>query len=143
MTYLPDVNVWVALSVANHTSHKRVALWLEKSIDSAEFAFCRVTQHGLLRLLTHPKVMKNDPRSPEDAWFIYDKWVLVTEATLKREPDGFEEVWRSLTAGRYRGNDHFTDAYLSAFAAVGGFTVATLDRKFKRHAGARVEILEP
>ncbi len=63
MTFLPDVNVWVAIAVAEHEHHDRAARWLE-STHGHSLAFCRVTQMGFLRLLTNVHVMKGDRFSP-------------------------------------------------------------------------------
>jgi predicted nucleic acid-binding protein len=52
MTYLPDVNVWLALTLASHAQHRAATAWLEEVADET-LAFCRVTQMGFLRLLTN------------------------------------------------------------------------------------------
>ena len=63
MIYLPDINVWIALAVAEHVHYEPAAEWLREPLDSSskdEIAFCRVTQMGFLRLLTSPKAMGKD-----------------------------------------------------------------------------------
>jgi predicted nucleic acid-binding protein len=47
-TFLPDVNVWLALPSRGHVHAAACGDWLN-SMES-EVIFCRVTQVGLLRL---------------------------------------------------------------------------------------------
>jgi uncharacterized protein len=57
---LPDINVWLAFSVADHVHHQRARLyWYEESGD--QLAFCRVTALGFLRLSTNPMAMSGQP----------------------------------------------------------------------------------
>ena len=56
MTYLPDVNVWIALAVSGQVHHRTASVWLEEAGDEI-ITFCRVTQLGFLRLLTNQRVM--------------------------------------------------------------------------------------
>ena len=105
------------------------------------FGFCRVTQHGLLRTLTNKASMNGDPRRPEDAWEIYDHWRVVTGASFQPEPPGLEASWRLATKRYFERGSHWTDAYLWAFAAATGFSVATLDRSFYRPPGAAIEVI--
>ena len=53
---LPDVNVWIALAAEGHIHHVPAREWFAAQPD-ASVAFCRITQMGLLRLLTNPNVM--------------------------------------------------------------------------------------
>ena len=51
-TSLPDVNVLLALSAEGHVHHKPARLWFYAQLTDS-VAICRVTQMGLLRLLTN------------------------------------------------------------------------------------------
>jgi predicted nucleic acid-binding protein len=51
MTYLPDVNVWIALA-AERRAHHRVARQWFSNVQDEKLVFCRLTQLGFLRLLT-------------------------------------------------------------------------------------------
>jgi predicted nucleic acid-binding protein len=56
----PDINVWLALLLADHT-HRRTALdWWDRC-EADSIAFCRITQLGVLRLLTTPAAMNGNP----------------------------------------------------------------------------------
>src|SRR5436190_7727155 len=48
----PDVNIWLAAAWARHSKHKLAKGWIDE--ETGALAFCRVSQMGLLRLLTNP-----------------------------------------------------------------------------------------
>lgn len=50
MSILPDISVWLALALDGHGYHQLVRSWMRNQEDRV--FFCRVTQQGLLRLLT-------------------------------------------------------------------------------------------
>ena len=66
---LPDVNVLLALSAEGHIHHKPARSWFYGQIANS-IVICRVTQMGLLRLLTNPKVLGRGVRSIRQAWDI-------------------------------------------------------------------------
>src|SRR5579859_3518467 len=57
---LPDVNVRIALAAEGHVHHLPARDWFTAQ-SNASVAFCRITQMGLLRLLTNSKVMGGAP----------------------------------------------------------------------------------
>ena len=66
----PDVNVWFALAVADHLHHPAALAWWNE--ESSLAGFCRLTQLGLLRLLTTAAAMGGQPLPNEAAWRVYD-----------------------------------------------------------------------
>ena len=62
MTYLPDVNVWIALAADKHIHHSVARSWFTK-VQDEKLAFCRITQLAFLRLLTNKH--RNARRSRE------------------------------------------------------------------------------
>ena len=59
----PDINVWFALAVADHPHHSAAIGWWNAATAAA--GFCRLTQIGLLRLLTTAAVMGGRPLTNE------------------------------------------------------------------------------
>jgi hypothetical protein len=57
---------------------------------------------------------------PCGAWEILDRIVRNRSIVFVREPRGIEDAWRGLTPNRTVGNNVRTDAYLAAFAELGG-----------------------
>jgi toxin-antitoxin system PIN domain toxin len=125
--YLPDVNVWLALASRRHVHASLCSNWMN-SLPSAEVAFCRVTQMGLLRLLTTQSVMGNDVLSNRDAWRVYRTILADERIQFAPEPFALEQEWRRLTSQQGRSPKIWTDAYLAALARAGGMQLVTLDR---------------
>ena len=71
MICFPDVNVWIALAVAEHTHHAAAQKWLDTGEGSV--VFCRVTQMGLLRLLTNQSALGSDTFSTANAWGAFEE----------------------------------------------------------------------
>ena len=125
--FLPDVNVWLALASQRHIHAAVCGRWWD-SIDSDEVVFCRVTQMGLLRLLTHESVMGREVLSSRDAWRAYRTIVGDDRVRFAPEPLALEPEWTKLTAQDRPTPKIWTDAYLAAFARAGGMQLVTLDR---------------
>lgn len=141
MINLPDVSTWVALLAQRHIHHTVVRSWFLSSADHGEdFAFCRVTQMGLLRLLTNRHVMDVDVLDPASAWNLWDRLSREWGIPLLGEPVGMESDWRRYT-DRPSGSRFWTDAYLAAFAHAGGYRFVTLDRGFERYADLHMLVL--
>jgi toxin-antitoxin system PIN domain toxin len=133
---LLDVGVWLAAAWARHVHHGPAAVWMDAQEDP--MLKCRVTQMGLLRLLSNSAVMGEDATSRRGAWTVVDQFRSDDRVTWVAEPAGLEHVWRSLSARRDRSHRLWTDDYLAAFAQAGGYRLATLDRRL----GARYPSVE-
>ena len=73
---LPDLNVWLALVVAEHPHHAAARrYWAEQQSAPALVGprvwFCRSTMLGLVRLLSQPKLMGEGVLGLADAHAIY------------------------------------------------------------------------
>jgi len=143
-TFLPDVNVWIALAVIEHAQHREAIRWFE-SAPGDTLAFCRVTQMGFLRLLTNRHVMKGDELTPRAAWQCLDRVCQAATPIFASEPALLETAWRSVTwdlrGDTKAGPNLWTDAYLAAFAQISGFTFVTFDRRVT-HKNTAIRILD-
>lgn len=139
MNYLIDVNVWVALALIGHVHHAVAREWFGR-LESDRLVFCRVTQKGLLRLLTNPRVMGDNVLSAAGAWRIYDSLCADDRVQYAAEQPHLEEHWREMTQ-HHTSPNFWTDAYLSAFAQAGNYTIVTFDRGFTRHRRTHVRLL--
>jgi uncharacterized protein len=128
---LPDVNVWIAIAAEGHVDHPIAREWFQ-SQPSEAIAFCRISQMGLLRLLTNPKVMRTATRTLENAWELYDDLLSDRRVVFADEPAGLTHGWRSLTKSGTWGVNTWTDAYLAAFALEYSFTFVTFDSGFRK-----------
>jgi uncharacterized protein len=140
ISYLADVNFWIALSYSAHVHHPLAAEWFENSPDNS-VAFCRITQAGFLRLLTNRNVMREDVAPAVRAWQLYDRLRQSPRIAFAQEPPGLEESWRHLTRHPRTGPNFWTDAYLAAFARAAGLQILTFDRALARQVGSGALIL--
>lgn len=135
MTFLPDANVWLALASRRHAMAERGAAWVA-AVEAGPIGFCRITQIGLLRLLTNRAVMGSEVLNQTEAWRVYDRICTDSRILFLPEPDGVGHVWRRLSSGRFAAANQWTDAYLLAFARRLEATLVTFDRAIARAAGA-------
>ena len=103
--------------------------------------FCRLTQLGVLRLLSNERVM--GPRCLDHS----RAWEVVTRVTAQRgvsflpEPAGIDEHLAGACRGGRFSTGFWTDAYLAAFARAGRYRLATFDRGFRRFDGLDLILL--
>ena len=131
----PDINVWVALTYDRHVHHVIARGWFEGLEPTARLFFCRLTQLGLLRLLSAEAVMGPDQvQSQQEAWKTYDRWLEDERVELLDEPGGLEAHFRGLTRSAHAAPKDWADSYLAAFALASRLTVVTFDRAFQNKA---------
>jgi toxin-antitoxin system PIN domain toxin len=140
MTSLPDVNVWIALAIDIHEHHSVARRWIEGK-GSGELAFCRITEMGLLRLLTNPRVMDDAPLTASQACNIRDRLLDDPRVKSLGEPEGFEEKWRQTSRAGKVGPNFWTGAYLISLCASANCTLVTFDRLAAGKGGSRVHLL--
>jgi uncharacterized protein len=137
---LVNVGVWLAAVWGRHVHNPVAADWFGKEADG--IAFCRVTQTGLLRLLSNPAIMGEDAVDRSQAWRTYDQLWADERILWADEPAELEAVWRAISARNDKSHKLWTDDYLAAFAQAAGATLVTLDRKIPgRYPSVRVELL--
>ena len=129
MTYLPDVNLWIALAAERHTLHRAARRWFS-NLQDEKFAFCRLTQLGFLRLLTNKHVMQEEVMKPKEAWEAYRVLRLDRRIGYVAEPHDLLETWQAFTEGVLSSPNLWTDAYLCAFAQAGRLTLVPSTRGY-------------
>jgi uncharacterized protein len=137
---LVDVGVWLAAVWGRHVHNPIAADWFGKEADA--IAFCRVTQMGLLRLLSNPAIMGGDAVDRSQGWRIYDQLWADERVLWADEPADLDAVWRAISARDDKSHKLWTDDYLAAFAQAGDAALVTLDREAPaRYPSVRVELL--
>jgi toxin-antitoxin system PIN domain toxin len=137
---LVHVGVWLAAVWGRHVHQSVAADWFGKETD--DIAFCRVTQMGLLRLLSNPAIMGEDAIDRSQAWRTYDQLWADERVLWADEPAELDAVWRAISARDDKSHKLWTDDYLAAFAQASDATLITLDRKVPaRYPSVRVELL--
>lgn len=138
---LPDINVWLAFSVADHEHHQRARhYWYEEAAD--QLAFCRVTALGFLRLSTNAAAMGGQPLTVPQAWQAYHAFRRLPEVLLIDEPEDCETWLERWVLGNRPSPRQWTDAYLAAFSRAGGLRVVSFDGDFTRYEGLDLLHLE-
>ncbi|MFZ4482449.1 MAG: VapC toxin family PIN domain ribonuclease [Chthoniobacterales bacterium] len=85
---LPDINLWLAAAQA----------WLEAQNEPKSIALGRVTQQGLLRLLTPESLMQGHGLkvlTNKEAWALWTKLAADERMIFLAEPDGMERRWQA------------------------------------------------
>lgn len=138
----PDINVWVALTYDRHAHHLSALKWFENLPPMARLFFSRLTQLGLLRLLSAAVVMGPDQaKSQQEAWKAYDQWLQDERIEFLDEPAGLEALFRALTRSPHASPKDWADSYLLAFASAGDLRLVTFDQAL-RQKGSNVLLLQ-
>jgi uncharacterized protein len=140
---LADSNVWLALALSKHEFHAEARTWFADRTPR-EALFCRSTQQTLLRLLTTKAVLAAyaiPPLSNQAAWSVYDGFLADERIAWVEEPSGLETAWREFAGGSRASPKIWMDAYLAAFAFVGGHGLVTTDKAFKQFKGLDLLVL--
>ncbi len=130
ISFFPDVNVWLALSVTGHLHHSEAWPWFTDLPDDATLLFSRYTQLGLLRLFTNSAVMGDYAHTVQSGWNVYDRWLGDPRVQFHPEPRSVDAAFRQATApfASQRASKWIGDCYLLAFASETGSTLVTFDQ---------------
>lgn len=141
-SYFPDINVWIALTYRGHQHHLAAATWFDH-LRGDTAGFCRLTQLGFLRLLTHPTVMGPEVKSQLQAWRSYDLLFSDARVTFYTELDplAVEDEFRMLTTSTHFSPQQWPDPYLAGFAKAGNLILVTFDGALSKLAGGKVLLL--
>ena len=127
----PDVNVWFALAVGDHPHHRPALRWWNE--ESSLAGFSRVTQLGLLRLLTTASAMGGLPLTNAEAWRVYDGFLSDSRVRVFPELPALEDLFRSYSSLRQASPKVWVDTYLAAHAAANQAILVTFDQAFSSY----------
>ena len=138
ISYLIDINVWLAMTWDRHPQHASAARWHD-SLKDASLLFCRFTMLGFLRLLTNEKVMGDSVATVAAALALYDRWRQDSRVELATEPRRTEALFRQALArfGRLPATKAIAGCYLVGFAEGAGAHLVTFDRGLAESARRR------
>jgi len=122
----PDINVWVALSAMEH-EHRQIARRWWATCDGP-IAFSRLSQLGLLRLLTTAAFMDGKPLTNLQALKVYDRFFEDSRVVFLAEMPGVERQFRKNAASTTASPKLWADAWLLAIAQTTGGTLVTFDQ---------------
>lgn len=133
-SFLPDINVWIALHHEAHGHHAEAVAWFRLLDESDTLVFCRHTQIGMFRLLSTDAVMLGAPLTQRQCWTIYTRWIDGGRAILHAEPSGIDAAFQRLTSSDSPSPKQWADAYLAAFAETARLTLVTFDKALAEKA---------
>jgi len=128
--FLPDVNVWIALSDESHSYNQIAWHWKRRLPQDATLIFSRHTQTGLLRLLTNSAAMSSQVMSLRQAWGVYDRWLEDESVDFYPEPRTVDAEFRRFTApfAAKTASKWVGDCWLLAFAHAAQASLVTFDK---------------
>ena len=137
ISFFPDLNVWLALSVAGHGHSAESWRWFGLLPPEAMLVFSRYTHVGLLRLLTNEPVMGSQTLTLRRAWTVYDQWLNDPRVEFHPEPRGLDAVFRETTApfAGKPASKWVGDCYLLAYAKHSRSALVTFDKALHTLAG--------
>jgi toxin-antitoxin system PIN domain toxin len=133
----PDINVWLAILLADHVHRDLARAWWDAD-QSGVIAFLRLTQLGVLRLLTTAAAMNNRPLTMPEAWAAHDRLFADGRVAFLDEPPGLETRFRSHSRADSASPKLWADAWLVAFAEEAGGTIVTFDRPLAARAAQSI-----
>ena len=125
----PDVNVWLALILGNHTHRPSALAWWGQAASA--IAFSRLTQISVLRLLTTSAAMDGQPLTLAKAWSTYDKLFSDSRVTFLPEPPDLEREFRSKSTSGVASPKVWADAFLVAMAIGHRAQIVSFDRALR------------
>jgi toxin-antitoxin system PIN domain toxin len=137
-SFLPDINVWLALHHEVHRHHLNVVQWFRSLDTDSKLIFCRHTQIGMFRLLTTQAVMGDEVLTQKQCWAIYAHWIDGGRATLLADPASTDEGFEALASADLPSPKVWADAYLAAFAVSSDLTLVTFDKALAKKAPGAV-----
>jgi uncharacterized protein len=123
--YLLDVNTLLALAVAEHEFHGRVAKWMARLRGKGipEFATCSITELGFVRVLGQAQQYGSSVAQARDLLFQIKNADYVRWSFIADDRDvSYLPKW-------VRSPKQTTDGHLAELAKAHGSILTTLDRK--------------
>lgn len=128
------MNVWLALAAPDHVHAEIARNWWDQ--HEGIIAFCRLTQIGLLRLVTTAAAMDGKPLTISEAWRVYDRFYDDERVVFASEPAQVDDSFRRAAAGRAASPKIWADAWLLGFAQAAEGVLVTFDKAL-RERGAQ------
>lgn len=139
---LPDLNVWLALSIPQHAHHQAAMSWFQQSGNEA-ILLCRSTQQGFLRLLTTEAVTAPyglAPHGNRKAIALINGIMDDPRIAFADEPKQLWLQWMQFAEAKQTSPKLWMDAYLAAFAVAAGYQLVSLDKAFKQFKGLNLKM---
>jgi uncharacterized protein len=138
---LVDVNVVVALLVADHVHNSLARKWFDM-LAAEEAGICRFVELAVVRLLGNRHVMGSLALTAAEGWRVVRELSEDERILYLDEPAGIEPLLTDLLEYSVAAGKLVSDAYLAAFAIASSRTLLTFDADFRRFRGLRLKLLD-
>lgn len=132
---LPDLNVWLALVLAEHPHHEAARRYWDgmagAMAQGQRLCFCRATMLGLVRLLSQPKLMGEAALSLVQAHQVYRDLRAQPGVAFVADAEAADAVLSELLAQPLPPR-LWTDTWLAATAQAAGLRLVSFDADFAR-----------
>jgi toxin-antitoxin system PIN domain toxin len=125
-TFVPDVNVLIALVDPAHTQHDAAHEWFGR-VGHRAWATCPLTENGVLRIVGHARD-PNSPGSPAAVVALMTAWRALPGHVFWPDDVSLFDPER-IDASRLLSAAQVTDSYLLALACAQGGMLASFDRR--------------
>lgn len=126
-SYMADVNVLVALSLAAHPHAIAVHEWYQHERKPC-LQVCRLVQLGFLRVLTTQSVAGTGTLTNSAAFNLYSRLLRQDLLKFHSEPVALDTLLADRASLNRSSPKVWADAYLSAFASHARLRLVTFDR---------------
>ncbi len=133
MTFLPDVNVVIALIDPTHIHHDNAHGWFATE-GAAGWATCPLTENGVVRIVGHPNY-PNTPGAPSIVADILGRFCRSGGHVFWPDDISLLDTTNLLLMNLI-GHKQVTDSYLLALAVAHGGKLVTLDKRLSPNAVA-------
>lgn len=142
MTYLGDINFFLALKASTHPNYSAANGWFGGLTGTDKVCFCRSTEQGFLRLLTAARFFGPDVSTNLEAIQHYNELRGHDRIAFAIEPQNLLPKWFEFSGVRTASPKIWMDAYLAAFAVLSDMTFVTFDKGFARYEGLQLLTLD-
>lgn len=135
---LPDLNVWLALVVAEHPHHAAARRYWDQQQATPALGprvwFCRSTMLGLVRLLTQPKLMGAGVLGLAEAHAIYRQLRQADGVGFAADAESADALLARWVSDRQAPLSArlWSEAWLAASAETAGLRLVSFDADFAR-----------
>ena len=141
---LLDTNVWIAAIFTTHPFHRPAQRLLQEATPDNPAVLCRSTEQSFLRLASTPTLLKvygAEGLTNRDALTALHTLLALPQIAERAEPPGLTTLWHRLASRDTASPKVWMDAYLAAFAIVGGLRFVSLDRDFGGFTAQGLDLL--
>jgi toxin-antitoxin system PIN domain toxin len=144
---LVDTNILIYATFADAPEHERARGWLDARFarNGGGVVFCWPVLYAFLRLVTSPRVFRENALSVEQGWLVVEDLLRQPESRVISPGPGHIAIAADLARTPGLRSDDVPDIEIAALAIEHGLRLASHDNGFRRFNGLRTfdPVVEP